>query len=200
MGEQEGLLETLGVTLNREKTRIVHIAHGFEFLGFKIQRGKAQLKLTRDRIKSQLNRQNLYAIPTQRSMDQFEDQIRALTTRRIPRHLGELIETINPIIRGCGNYYCRSHVSKALPSAGWLDHPNALVAPHQSVSERSLEGLSDRMATQSSSCSGWFTDPFASGRKSPFMKAGCGKTTSSLCGGRRPGQEQSSAPPPTRHL
>ncbi|MGY4282778.1 retron-type reverse transcriptase [Bradyrhizobium sp. LM2.7] len=35
------ILETLGVTLNREKTRIVHIAHGFEFLGFKIQRGKA---------------------------------------------------------------------------------------------------------------------------------------------------------------
>ncbi|WP_425364276.1 reverse transcriptase domain-containing protein [Bradyrhizobium barranii] len=34
------ILETLGVTLNREKTRIVHIAHGFEFLGFKIQRGK----------------------------------------------------------------------------------------------------------------------------------------------------------------
>jgi RNA-directed DNA polymerase len=27
------ILETLGVTLNREKTRIVHIAQGFEFLG-----------------------------------------------------------------------------------------------------------------------------------------------------------------------
>jgi IclR family transcriptional regulator, mhp operon transcriptional activator len=35
-------------TLKREKTRIVHIAHGFEFLGFKIQRGKARLKLTGD--------------------------------------------------------------------------------------------------------------------------------------------------------
>jgi hypothetical protein len=33
------ILETLGVTLNREKTRIVHIAQGFEFLGFKIGRG-----------------------------------------------------------------------------------------------------------------------------------------------------------------
>ena len=106
------ILETLGVTLNREKTRIVHIAHGFEFLGFKIQRGKARLKLTRDRIKSKLNRQNLYAIPTQKSVDRFKDQIRALTMRRIPLRLGELIETINPIIRGWGNYYCRSHVRK----------------------------------------------------------------------------------------
>ena len=34
------ILAKLGVTLNRAKTRIVHIAQGFEFLGFKIQRGK----------------------------------------------------------------------------------------------------------------------------------------------------------------
>src|SRR5262245_38141199 len=47
------ILEELGVTLNREKTRIVHIAQGFEFLGFKIQRGKGQFKLAHDRIKIQ---------------------------------------------------------------------------------------------------------------------------------------------------
>jgi hypothetical protein len=60
---------TLGVALNREKTRIVHIGHGFEFLGFKIQRGKGRYKLSRDRINSKLNRHNLYAIPTQKSLD-----------------------------------------------------------------------------------------------------------------------------------
>jgi RNA-directed DNA polymerase len=78
----------------------VHIAQGFEFLGFKIGRGKGRFKLIRDWIKSKLNRQNLYAIPTQKSVDRFKDQIRALTMRRIPLRLGELIETINPIIRG----------------------------------------------------------------------------------------------------
>jgi RNA-directed DNA polymerase len=106
------ILDRLGVTLNREKTRIVHITHGFEFLGFKIQRGKGQFKLTRDRIKSTLNRQNLYAIPTQKSVDRFKDQIRTWTKRRTPLRMGELIHTINPIIRGWGNYYCRSHVRK----------------------------------------------------------------------------------------
>jgi RNA-directed DNA polymerase len=106
------ILGQLGVTLNREKTRIVHIAHGFEFLGFKIQRGKGRFKLTHDRIKSMLNRQNLYAIPTQKSVDRFKDQIRACTQRRIPLRMGELIKTINPIIRGWGNYYCRSRVRK----------------------------------------------------------------------------------------
>jgi RNA-directed DNA polymerase len=84
----ERILEELGVTLNREKTRIVHVARGFEFLGFKIQRGKGQFKLAHDRIKSKLNRQNLYAIPTQKSVDRFKDQIRALTMRRIPPRSG----------------------------------------------------------------------------------------------------------------
>ena len=83
LGRQR-ILEQLGVTLNRDKTRIVHVAHGFEFLGFKIKRGKRQFKLSHDRIKSKLTRQGLYAIPTQKSVDQFKDQIRALTKRRVP--------------------------------------------------------------------------------------------------------------------
>ena len=115
------ILGELGVTLNREKTRIVHISKGFEFLGFKIQQGRNRLKLPRDRIKSRLNRQNLYAIPTQKSLDRFKDQIRALTKRQVPLRLGELVETINPVIRGWGNYYCRSHVRKCFHQLdGWI--------------------------------------------------------------------------------
>lgn len=115
------ILGKLGVTLNREKTRIVHIAQGFEFLGFKIGRGKGRLKLSRDRITSKLNRHNLYAIPTQKSLDRFKDQIRALTQRKTPLRMGELIKTINPIIRGWGNYYCRSQVRKRFHQLdGWI--------------------------------------------------------------------------------
>jgi RNA-directed DNA polymerase len=112
LARAEKILEELGVTLNRAKTRIVNVAHGFEFLGFKIKRGKRRLKLSRDRIKSNLNRQDLYAIPTQKSVDRFKDQIRALTSRRVPLGMGKLIKTINPVIRGWGNYFCRSHVRK----------------------------------------------------------------------------------------
>ena len=115
------ILEQLGVTLNREKTRIVHVAHGFEFLGFKIKRGKRQFKLSHDRIKSKLTRQGLYAIPTQKSVDRFKDQIRALTKRRVPLRMGELIKAINPIVRGWGNYFCRSHVRKLFHQLdGWI--------------------------------------------------------------------------------
>jgi RNA-directed DNA polymerase len=115
------ILDQLGVTLNREKTRIVHVANGFEFLGFKIQRGRNRFKLSRDRIKTKLNRQGLYAIPTQKSLDRFKDQIRALTKRQVPLRLGELVESINPVIRGWGNYYCRSHVRKRFHQLdGWI--------------------------------------------------------------------------------
>lgn len=136
------ILDQLGVTLNREKTRIVHITRGFEFLGFKVQRGKGRFKLPHGRIKSKLNRHNLYAIPTQKSVDRFKDQIRACTQRRAPLRMGELIKQINPIIRGWGNYYCRSHVRKRFAqldrwiirrlwshrtrrwrNTGWKEHP-----------------------------------------------------------------------------
>jgi len=106
------ILDQLGVTLNRDKTRIVHITRGFEFLGFKIQRGKGRFTLPHGRIKSKLNRHGLYAIPTQKSVDRFKDQIRACTQRRVPLRMGGLIKEINPIIRGWGNYYCRSNVRK----------------------------------------------------------------------------------------
>jgi len=115
------ILEQLGVALNREKTRIVHVAHGFEFLGFKIKRGRRQFRLSREQIKSTLNRQNLYAIPTQKSVDRFKDQIRALTQRRAPLTMGGLIKAINPVVRGWGNYFCRSHVRTLFHQLdGWI--------------------------------------------------------------------------------
>src|SRR3954468_14680295 len=40
LAEATKILKALGVTLNVEKTRIVHVATGFEFLGYKIKRGR----------------------------------------------------------------------------------------------------------------------------------------------------------------
>ena len=55
------------------------------------------------------------------AVDWLQMQIRALTRRRTPLRMGELIETINPIIRGWGNYYCRSQVRKRFHQLdGWI--------------------------------------------------------------------------------
>jgi len=106
------VLEKLGVELNNEKTRIVHISNGFEFLGYKIKRGSRPLKMAESRIKSGAKTGGLYAYPRDKSIQHFKDQIRKLTRRRAPVTTQELITEINPIIRGWGLYFNKAHVRK----------------------------------------------------------------------------------------
>lgn len=50
--------------------------------------------------------------PKDKSIKQFMDTIRARTRRRIPLNVFQLIESINPVIRGWGTYYRKAHVRK----------------------------------------------------------------------------------------
>jgi RNA-directed DNA polymerase len=94
----------LGLRIHPEKTRIVHVSQGFEFLGYKIGLGRG-LRFKSGGI-------GLYAIPRQRSIDRFKDKVRALTRRRIAVTLEELIHVLNPVIRGWGMYYRRANVRR----------------------------------------------------------------------------------------
>ena len=115
------ILTQLGVALHPEKTRIVHVRHGFEFLGFKIKRGSRPLKLPAQKIRSGIVSGNLYAYPRQKSIDHFKDQIRNRTRRKAPLSTRELIEEVNPVIRGWGLYYCKAHVRKLFHRLdGWI--------------------------------------------------------------------------------
>ena len=66
------ILEKLGVMLHTEKTRIVHVRQGFEFLGFKLKRGSQKLKLAPDRIRSGVVQGDLYAYPREKSIRHFK--------------------------------------------------------------------------------------------------------------------------------
>jgi RNA-directed DNA polymerase len=110
LGIAKQVLGKLGVEVHSEKTRIVHVCEGFEFLGYKIKRGERPLKLAESRIKSGAKTGNLYAYPREKSIQHFKDQIRNLTRRRAPVTLPEMIAEINPIIRGWGQYYKKAHV------------------------------------------------------------------------------------------
>jgi len=105
------LREELGVELHPDKTRIVHVRQGFEFLGYKVKRGKGyRLPEKKRRVGS--NPQNLYAIPREKSVKTFQEQIRHLTRRKTPVTIQEMIDRLNPVIRGWGNFYRKAHVRK----------------------------------------------------------------------------------------
>jgi group II intron reverse transcriptase/maturase len=117
------ILGKLGVELHAEKTRIVHIREGFEFLGFKIKRGTRSLRLPAGRIRSGVKRGDMYAYPRQKSIEHFKDQIRQLTRRKAPVPTEALIQQINPVIRGWGLYFCRAHVRKLFNRLDrWIIH------------------------------------------------------------------------------
>ncbi len=133
---REVLEGELGLRLHPEKTRIVHITRGFEFLGYKIGRGKG--------LRHKAGGPSLYAVPTDRSVKRFKDKVRTATCRRNPKDLEGVLDELNPIIRGWGNYYRRakvrrlyhrlnrwiamrvwSHQTKRWRNAGWRHLPVA---------------------------------------------------------------------------
>jgi group II intron reverse transcriptase/maturase len=103
------ILKQLGVELHPQKTRIVHVRYGFEFLGYRIKRGRG-LRLASNKIRSGAKSGELYAFPRDKSLRRFMDQVRQRTKRRVPLTTGEVIAELNPLLRGWGEYYKRAHV------------------------------------------------------------------------------------------
>jgi RNA-directed DNA polymerase len=115
------ILKQLGVELHPQKTRIVHVQHGFEFLGYLIKRGKTQLNLPESKIRSQVRQGMLYAYPKEKSICRFKDQVRQRTKRTTPLKTKELIAGLNPLLRGWGEYYKRAHVRTLFHRLdGWI--------------------------------------------------------------------------------
>jgi group II intron reverse transcriptase/maturase len=172
------ILGELGVVLHTEKSRIIHVRHGFEFLGFKIKRGSQRLKLSPDKIRSGVATGGLYAYPREKSIRHFMEQIRKRTRRKAPLKTQGLIDDLNPVIRGWGNYYCKAHVRKLFNrldrwilrrmwshrykrwrNAGWKRMPATKV-----YGEMGLVNLVSLIPS------------LARAKQPPFVKAQCGKT------------------------
>jgi RNA-directed DNA polymerase len=94
------ILGTLGLRLHPGKTRIVHLAggaQGFDFLGFhhrKRESGKRP------------GRHYLNKWPSDRAMASIRAKVRERTDRRrVGRPIGAVVEDLNPVLRGWGNYF-----------------------------------------------------------------------------------------------
>ena len=102
--EVAAVLAPLGLRLSPEKTRVVHIDEGFDFLSFHIRRMR----------KRGTQKYYVYTTPSKKAIQAVKDKVKAKTYRST-RHmrLDELLTSLNQTLRGWANYF-RHAVSKAV--------------------------------------------------------------------------------------
>jgi RNA-directed DNA polymerase len=140
----KNFLATRGLTLSDEKTRITHIEEGFDFLGFNVRKydGKLLIKPSKKNTKSMLGK------------------VRAIIKTRKGATADELIDTLNPIIRGWANYHRHvvskqtfSYVDSQLFKSIWQwccrRHPNK---NHRWIKNKYFPSIDNRNWVFSASC------------------------------------------------
>jgi len=91
----EAFLTERGLTLSTEKTKVVDIEEGFDFLGQNVRKYKGKLLIK----------------PAKKSVKAFLHKVRSIIKTQHYLSAGQLIAKLNPIIRGWANYH-RHVVSK----------------------------------------------------------------------------------------
>lgn len=89
------LMKSLELELAEEKTRITEYKEGFEFLGYRFQKFKGN-----------------YKWPRAKAVIAFKDKVRFVTRRNQPRNVKQVIERLNPVVRGWGNYFKHGNCKK----------------------------------------------------------------------------------------
>jgi len=101
----EQRLRGMGLTLNRQKTRIIDLrTEAAHFLGFEVRQ-------LRNRRKEGVW---LRIIPSRRAEANIKEKIRSLLNHRRPVSLTDMVQQVNPVIRGWVNYFRRSNGSRIL--------------------------------------------------------------------------------------
>jgi RNA-directed DNA polymerase len=133
--EAAEVLLPMGLRLSEEKTKIVHIDEGFDFLGMHIQRHK----------KRGGTKRYVYTYPTRRSLASVMAKVRSATTRRTTNtSLDVLIHQLNPVLRGWTNYHRHGAAAKTFSYLGaftWRRVWNWLRAKHPHATVKALQRL-----------------------------------------------------------
>jgi len=85
-----------GLLLSDEKTRIVHLTEGFDFLGFNIRQYK---------VSDTKTGYKLLIKPSKDAVTRFKTVVRAEWMRLRGHSIHEVLKTLTPIVRGWTNYY-----------------------------------------------------------------------------------------------
>ena len=96
-------LEKRGLELPSEKTKVINIWEGFDFLGFTIRRFKTQ------------NSSKLICKPSNESIEKCKYELKDIFKQMIGSNVEQLVNRVNPVIIGYANYWS-SVVSKEIYS------------------------------------------------------------------------------------
>jgi RNA-directed DNA polymerase len=88
--EAAAVLAPMGLRLSEEKTRIVHIDEGFDFLGFRIQR----------HTKRGTAKRYVYTYPSKKALASIKARVRGLTRGATDQSLATIVHRLNPVLRG----------------------------------------------------------------------------------------------------
>jgi RNA-directed DNA polymerase len=112
-GEVAAVLSTVGLRLSEDKTMIVDIDEGFDFLGFRIQR----------QTQRGSNKRYVYTWPTKKALASIKAKVKTITKQGTNQPLSAVLRQLNGVLRGWTTYF-RHAVSKATFAYGhqftWL--------------------------------------------------------------------------------
>ncbi len=132
----EGIALRMGLTINREKTRITKLTEGFDFIGFEFVKRRSPSS----------GKPNIYIHPSKSSQRNIRRRIKSFTKRRAPIRPAAFVQQVNQTVRGWVNYYRHTNASDAFRSLqrfintrfrrylnyrskgrgfGWKQYPNA---------------------------------------------------------------------------
>jgi len=92
--------EKRGLVLHPEKTRVVSHREGFEFLGYRFEKGNHYVR--------------------QKSLTKLRDTLRPKTKRTQGKSLEAVIADINPVLKGWFGYYQHAHKNTFIWMDGWV--------------------------------------------------------------------------------
>ncbi|WPB88145.1 group II intron reverse transcriptase/maturase [Streptomyces malaysiensis] len=93
--EAAEVLSTMGLRLSEEKTTVVHIDDGFDFLGWRIQRHR----------KRGAAKQYVYTYPSKKAVNTVTGKVKAISRLDKNLPLEVLLHKLNPVLRGWCLYF-----------------------------------------------------------------------------------------------
>jgi len=132
----EAIALRMGLTVNREKTRITKLVDGFNFIGFEFVKRRSPKS----------GKWSIYIFPSRSAQRNIRRRIKYFTKRRAPITPAEFVEQVNQTVRGWVNYFRHTNAGNAFRSLqrfintrfrrylnyrhkgrgfGWKKYPNA---------------------------------------------------------------------------